>query len=351
MFIVVLIKNTTSAVKYLWSKWLILLIAGICFGLLGILYAWMQKPSYVAELKFSSEAGGDNALGGYAGLAAQLGFDLGGGTGSAFEGDNLMELLKSWKIIEQTLLTESGYSPTHKLLLEEYVSNHEMNKAWAKDPKYSHIHFIKNPPPDRIRDSITKEIYKSIVLQQLSIDKVDKKLSFIVVKMKDVNELFAKEFVETLVDNATKYYVDYKSSKSRKNFQLINRLTDSVRHLLYGNIESYAASSDLNVNPLRQVVRTSGQKIQVNAQANTALYTELLKQLGLAQISLQKETPLVQIIDSPVLPLFNEKKGRLFMGIVFAFFGTSIIAFYLLIRSWIKRGIYLDTAATDRMSK
>jgi LPS O-antigen subunit length determinant protein (WzzB/FepE family) len=181
-----------------------------------------------------------------------------------------------------------------------------------------------------------KEIYKAITSQQLSIDKVDKKLNFIIVRMKDLNEQFSKEFVETLVDNATRYYVNYKSGKARKNYQLVSRLTDSVKGLLYGNIESYAATSDLNVNPLRQIVRTGGQKIQVNAQANTALYTELLKQLGLAQITLQRETPLVQVIDNPVLPLKNEKKSRLMTGILFAFIGFLITSGLLLLLRWIK---------------
>ena len=162
--------------------------------------------------------------------------------------------------------------------------------------------------------------------------------------MKDVNEVYAKDFVEQLVKIASNYFIEYKSQKARKNLQLVTRLTDSVKGLLYGNIENYASSNDLNVNPLRQVLRTGSQKIQVNAQANTALYTELLKQLGLAQLTVQKETPLIQIIDRPMLPLKKEKPGRLLTGIIFAFLGGALTAAFLLLKRWIKQEFAFNKA-------
>lgn len=310
------------------------LVGGIC----GITYAWLKPPKYTADLIFSSENSSDNLLGGYAGLAAQFGLDLGGSSGSAFQGDNLMELLRSQTILEQTLLSDAPDFGKNKLMIDAYLDNHKLNKTWSKDTVLSKIHFEQHPAvPNRARDSVLKAVTKAIVDYQLTIDKKDKKLSYIVVSMKDVNELFARQFVEQLVKIASDYFIDYKSQKARKNLELVSRLTDSVKGLLYGNIENYASSSDLNVNPLRQVLRTGGQKIQVNAQANTALYTELLKQLGLAQLAVQKETPLIQIIDRPILPLKKEKPGRLLTGIIFAFLGGLFTAVFLLLKRWLNQ--------------
>lgn len=337
LFIVDLIFSAKKVFKYLRSRWLIIIIISFLAGVCGVLYAWVKEPKYTAELLFSTEAGGDNALGGYAGLAAQFGFDLGGTGGGAFQGDNLMELLKSQSILEQTLLSDAPNFGPGKLMIDVYLDNHKLNKTWKTDTLLHKVHFSKNATkPDRARDSVMKAVCKGILDAQLTIEKKDKKLNYVIARMKDVNELYAKDFIETLVKNATNYFVDYKSQKARKNLQLIAHLTDSVKGLLYGNIENYASSTDLNVNPLRQVVRTGGQKIQVNAQANTALYTELLKQLGLAQLTVQKETPLIQIIDSPMLPLKKEKPGRLMMGIVFAFLGGIFTIFMLIIRKWLK---------------
>ncbi len=61
---------------------------------------------------------------------------------------------------------------------------------------------------------------------------------------------------------------------------LLQRQTDSVKNLLTGNITSIAVSNDLNVNPLKQVMRTGVQRKQVDMQVNGTLYGELAKNLG-----------------------------------------------------------------------
>jgi hypothetical protein len=40
------------------------------------------------------------------------------------------------------------------------------------------------------------------------------------------------------------------------------------------------------------------------------LLTELVKQSELAKVTLRKETPLIQIIDRPILPLAKERFGK-----------------------------------------
>ncbi|MGI8637486.1 MAG: hypothetical protein ACR2KZ_18980, partial [Segetibacter sp.] len=88
----------------------------------------------------------------------------------------------------------------------------------------------------------------------------------------------------------------------------------------------------LNVNPTRQIVRTGIQRKQVDAQVNGALYTELVKNLELSKMGLRKETPLIQIIDTPMLPLQKKKLGRLLTGIIFAGLGFFLTLGYYFIR-------------------
>jgi hypothetical protein len=47
---------------------------------------------------------------------------------------------------------------------------------------------------------------------------------------------------------------------------------------------------------------------QIDIQTSGIIYGEALKNLALAKVVLQKETPLIQLIDKPVYPL---KKGNL----------------------------------------
>jgi len=76
----------------------------------------------------------------------------------------------------------------------------------------------------------------------------------------------------------------------------------------------------------------------VDGQANTAILTELVKQSELAKVTLRKETPLIQILHSPILPLKKEKFGmakgfmlRNFIAVFFIALGLIFLNCYLII--------------------
>ena len=59
------------------------------------------------------------------------------------------------------------------------------------------------------------------------------------------------------------------------------------------------------------IKRIPSSKRQIDVQANTALLTQLVTNLELARVALRKETPLIQIIDQPILPLKKDKLSKL----------------------------------------
>ena len=332
------VLNFRNLSTQLWRKKLWILGSAFLFGLLGIAYAWIQKPVYKATLSFVAENEGGGGLGAYAGIAAQFGLDLGGGSNNAFEGDNLIELLKSRQLVETTLLSQIEKG-SDTLMIEHYLTANRINEDWEKMPRLKNLRFEEASlsTPDRVRDSVLFTVYKNMVEGALDISKRDKKLDLIDIKMNSGDELFAKKFVELLAQNAIDYYTDYKLYRSRQNVQILQRQTDSVKGLLYGGITSVAAQSDLNVNPIRQSVRAGSQRKQLDVQVNAKLYEELLKHLELAKLALRKETPLIQIIDSPKYPLEKKKLGRLKGGIIFAFIGGFFSVLYFVTKYWWKQ--------------
>ena len=72
-------------------------------------------------------------------------------------------------------------------------------------------------------------------------------------------------------------------------------------------------------------------------QANTAILTELVKQTELAKVTLRKETPLIQVIDRPILPLPKERFGKA-KGIVLG----GMLAGFLTVLVLIVRRIFKD---------
>jgi hypothetical protein len=286
-------------------------------------------------MSFTTEAEGSSKLGGYLGLAAQFGIDLGGGSNNMFEGDNLAQLLTSRNLVESTLLSPSGNS--NNLMIDEYVAFNGMRKAWEKDDVLKNIKFSADRSQNtRIHDSIIGSVSTSIIKSDLQVYRKDKKLTAITAEMKSGNEIFSKKFLELLASNAIRFYTAYKSKRAVQNVQVLQKQTDSVRTLLFGGIADVATINDLNVNPVKQSLKIPSQHRQIDVQVNGALYTELLKNLELAKLSLRKETPLIQIIDTPVLPLEKKKMGRLTTGILFAFAGGFFAVIILLATAYLK---------------
>ena len=103
----------------------------------------------------------------------------------------------------------------------------------------------------------------------------------------------------------------------------------SIRKELNGAITGVAIANDntFNLNPALNVRRTPSARRQVDVQANTAILTELVKQSELAKVTLRKETPLIQVIDRPILPLPKQRFGKV-KGL---FFGGSLACFFTIL--------------------
>jgi hypothetical protein len=73
------------------------------------------------------------------------------------------------------------------------------------------------------QDSLLNIIYEDLTKEALSVSNLDKDLAFKVVEFTDIDEQFAKVFVENLTKNVTEFYVETKTSQSKKNIQCSKR--------------------------------------------------------------------------------------------------------------------------------
>jgi len=111
---------------------------------------------------------------------------------------------------------------------------------------------------------------------------------------------------------------------------------------LNGSLTGVAVSNDqvFGLNPALNVRRVPIVKKEVDVQANTALLTELIKQTELARINLRKETPLIQVIDKPILPLKKEKFGKAKGLVLGGFLAAFLVTGVLIGRKVLKRIMY-----------
>lgn len=325
--------------RYLKSKWLIIGLISVLGAALGFIYATFQKPTYTASLSFALEEEGAGASAA-AGLASQLGLDIGGASsGGAFKGANVLEIFKSRLIIQKALLEPVSLENNKQSLADLYIQANEWRKGWKEKKNLKNIQFpVHASNRSRIQDSILGAIYDKLIKSELTVGQKDKKNSIINVDIKSKDELFAKQFTETLAVIVSDFYVETKSKKAKQNLAILEHQRDSIRVALNSSLTGVAVSNDevFGLNPALNVRRVPGIKKEVDVQANTAILTELVKQTELARINVRKETPLIQVIDKPILPLKKEKLGKINGFLIGGFLALFLVSGLLISRKVLK---------------
>jgi hypothetical protein len=242
--------------------------------------------------------------------------------------------MKSRKLVEKTLLSPITVNGKTQSLADYYLTINEAKKGWEEKPLLKDISFPVNADRSKFtlqQDSILNNIFKSLIKTDLIISQKDKKITIISVEVNSISELFAKTFCETIARETSEYYVEIKSKKSRSNVEILQHQADSIRAELNGAITGVAAAADnvFNLNMAMNVKRAPSAHRQVDVQANTAILTQLVTNLELAKVSLLKETPLIQTIDMPILPLEKDKVSKLKSLLLGGFLAGFLTILYL----------------------
>lgn len=334
-----IILNTQEWINYLRSRWLILLIAGVVGGCLGLIYANSKKASYTAELSFVLEE--ESSKGGsYGGLAGQLGLSLGGDGVGAFQGENLLALMKSRLLIEKTLLTTVNVAGTNKTLAEFYIEINNLREEWKDEPELLSVRYLPNADKSKftlVQNSLINGFHRSIVGTNLTIDNQDKESNILSIKVTSPNEMFSKLFTETLADEVSAFYKETKTKKATENVAILSHQADSIRRVLAYASRGAASALDANPNPnpARQGLYVPSQLKKFDVEMNQAILLQLIQNLESAKVSLRNETPLIQVIDRPILPLPKSSSSKARTLVIAVFLGVALASFLLIvIRGW-----------------
>jgi hypothetical protein len=329
---------------FLLSKWKIILIAGIIGGLVGFIYAKLDKPNYKAILTFAMEEGGGGGGGGLSGalgLASGLGIDLGGG--GIFATANITSLMKTRLIIEKTLLKPILVKDKTTTLAEYYLEVNRSKESWGGKPNLKNVNFLPNSDRSNYtlaQDSILEKIYQNLVGKEtLLVEQKDKKVSILSIEVTSKDELFSKLFCENLAKETSNFYILTKSKKARINVDILQTQVDSIKRELKGSLSGVASEIDqvYNLNPSLNIKTVVSKNRQVDVQANTSILTNLVVQLELAKINLRKETPLIQELDKPILPLIKIQINKITSILIGGIIAGFLILLYLIISRMYKK--------------
>lgn len=334
-----IIQKFKDNLSYLYSKKFIIAIAVLAAMVLGALKSIFGEQNYKASVSLVIEEEGKSPTG-LASIASSIGLGGVGGSGGLFTTTNLLEFFKTRLLFEKTLL-EKVEDPRYKNITyaELYLQSTGWREEW-KDPKLKKIQYKANEDRSKFslqKDSILGLIYKNLLDGELEVAKPNEDNSVIVISIKTKNETFAKRFPEKLTDVVAEFYTWSKTKKQQQNVDILQRQVDSVKTELYSSLSSAAASSDeiFALSPALSAKKTPVVRKQIEVQTNTAILTELVKNLEVSKMNLRNQTPLIQVIDHPVYPLDKEKLGLLKAMIIGGILGFILISVFFIVKRYL----------------
>jgi hypothetical protein len=178
-------------------------------------------------------------------------------------------------------------------------------------------------------------MYETLIAQDLKIDKKGKGTTIISVLCTSTHELFSKFFLEELMHTVTQYYIEKKTERAKMNVDFIQQRTDSIRHAYNIALYGRAEFSDAFFNPNRQLPMVTRERQQTDIQILRASYIELTRSLESAKTALMRDTPLIQYLDQPVLPLKALRSNMIKFALIGFFLGALlVIGCFLLRKIW-----------------
>tara|TARA_B100000700_G_C14875586_1_gene775506 strand:- start:57 stop:1088 length:1032 start_codon:yes stop_codon:yes gene_type:complete len=321
--IIVIVSDYKNELK---KRSLLIILITVIFSLIGVAVSEFKDRKYEAILSFIVEDQSGSVSQPYlTGVAEMVGFDLGSSQSSSFSQQNIIELLKSRNIIEKTLNNNSDIGGRLDLLLNHYIRiNNLIDDSSSIDFSTNYI------------DSITNIVWLNIINQDMHILYQNDEANILNLSFKSLNDEFAKSFTEIIISEISEMYSIYQTEKTRISLNNLEIRSDSIFKELKSSERRLARTKDKNTRVITSSGRLSEIQYMREVQVLNSMYIELRKNIELTNMNLLHETPLIQVIDIPVLPLNVTNKSMLFWIIVSSSLGLFIIIFVIVLRKLVR---------------
>ena len=337
-----LILKINIWVDFLLSKLKIIIFIGLLGGGFGLVYAMYKPVTYTAKISFILEENknGSSGLSGLASLAGQFGMDIGGSNGGGIlSGDNILLYFKSPALAREVLLTPFD-STNQESIADVYIRVYKLNVLWEKNKRIGKIKFAPSNSHlkfTRVQDSLIQEISENIVAKQFNVLRPDKKASFIDVYVTMENELLSKLYCERIVQRVVDRYINTKTQRQKSTVDKLQTRVDSISFLLNQKTISGASlqnsASTMDINPLYRTNTSVAVETTIRDKALlSTIFASVTQNLEMAKFTLSQETPVIQIIDSPIMPLKVQKISKLKTPLLFFFLFSFVSVLFFVFK-------------------
>jgi uncharacterized protein involved in exopolysaccharide biosynthesis len=311
------------------ERWKVFFIT-VFFSMLGIVYSFSLLEEFESEGRILPELQSKGSgISQFAGLAALAGVDLSSATGSmdAIRPDLYPDVLKATPFYlkldyleVQTMNNkkEKFLNFYNNIILDgnqiETLSNFQKNENFIVFSKQTQKRF------ENLRKRITCSY--------------DKKTGIIGIKVKMPDPVVAAEVTRFSMEYLTKYIIDYRTDKLKKDLIFLEKRLDAAKNKYYGNQSKKAIYIDrMPYTALKQQsADLERERIESDYKVSSTFYNSLLQKYEEAKLKLDQETPVIKVLEPPVVSNFKSEPKKSILVLIFTFTGLILSSVFVIIK-------------------
>jgi len=322
--------NLADIVAFLKTNVRAIILWGVGFGCIGIVYALSLQKEFDANTQLMPELQSNSSLskmGGLSALAGLAGVDLNQMSGTDAVRPDLYPNIIQTLPFALSMLEQKVYVSEYKktMQLQDYLT--EKNKSWIDellgtkntpalplDPqKLSKAYELTKP-----QETIVKQIHERILAT------FDRKTGVITIHTKMPDPVVAATTAQVAVEYLKEYVTSYRTDKARKQVKfLLEQVTEAKRR--YQSSEAaLAAYRDRNRFLYTESAKVEEQRLQADFMLAQSVYNNLSQQHEQAKIRVEEETPVFKTLDPAAIPLKRSAPKRSLIVIGFIIMGFII---------------------------
>lgn len=321
----------------------------VIFASIGAIYSLSLPNEYLSNAKLlpeldakSSSSGG---LGGLKSLAGLAGVDLSGGLGAGSEAirpDLYPNIVQSAPLLKEVLKAKI-YSTKYKKwqTVLEYLSKKQDSAPldWGDDSDENETQEVTL---DKLPlNALSSDLIKLNKKEQAAINKlrasvqleIDKKSGVISLSTKLTNAVAAANITSLIQHYLTKYIIDYRTQKARKELVFLDKRLTEARNRYDQALFNLSAYRDKNMNLFLNVARDREKKLEYEVDIAYNMYTTISSQYEESKMKLHRETPIFKVLEPAQVAVKKDGPKRGLTTIGFMFVGIFISLIYVFFKT------------------
>ncbi len=328
------ILTTTDLARLIYNRLkryrFVILIAAIFFAFLLALYAKNTSVTYTSRATiFSLNSSNDPST-----PASALSIILGTESGKGFSDEtsiNIIELAQS-RTTREAVAAMKVPSMGNKIIAALLVEDINNNRGWM-EPK---VKPFKNT--DKLITWGGKVLNSGITAT------INKNNSFVLTYTGRSEEL-VKVISYGIIDKISQFYIDLKSDKARRDYEFASRKVDSLKRVMGAKDHMLIAidKRSLFTDPDKLEYRMPNENLLADKQMIRNQYAQAVVNQQSAAYKLQKDTPIIKVLDKPEPPFDKKSRSAIIYGII-GFIAAGLFVGTLLISGLLFRYIKLEVS-------